>query len=352
MKTENKVFITPFGEQNSYQSIMKEYLEKKEVEVIPDRNHRPYAIFYRMYSKGANILHLHWIDSFYMTEDDNKIKNAAAAMLFVANLILVKLFSDKTVWTMHNLRNHEGDAPHLDRLMRSRIVPRFCDKVQVWDENTKNMAIEELSIEEEKLEIVPHGNYLPVYEQYDFPDQEKARAKLGIPQEVRVYLFFGQIRPYKQVDKLIEVFKDESNEDEFLLIAGNPMNDRIEENLREIAAKSSKIKFDFGFVSEEEVPKYFSASDICVFPYKHIFNSGSVILAMGFGKPVLAPDKGAIQTILGEDFIYNEFRSGFKKIQSLHCKKIKNSGYENRRRAIQNLSWRKLSSSINSLYSS
>jgi beta-1,4-mannosyltransferase len=44
-----------------------------------------------------------------------------------------------------------------------------------------------------------------------------------------------------------------------------------------------------------------SAADIVVFPFKAIFNSGSVILAMSFAKPVIAPALGALREILDEN---------------------------------------------------
>jgi beta-1,4-mannosyltransferase len=49
------------------------------------------------------------------------------------------------------------------------------------------------------------------------------------------------------------------------------------------------------WVPRAEVQHLFVASDLVVLPYRRILNSGTVLLALSFGRPVLVPDLGAMR---------------------------------------------------------
>lgn len=349
MDVSKKVFMTPFSDSNTYQEILADKLEEMGLEVLTDTSPRPYNLFYNFWFSDADILHLHWIDSLYLTENDNKVKNLVAAALYLGNLFLLKIKSNRIVWTLHNTHNHERKSPVLDKTMRL-VTAKLVDKIQVWDENTKKIAKDKFSVSEEKLEVIPHGNYIPTYEKYKNPPQADAREELNL-HGGRIYLFFGQIRRYKQVDKLIEVFKDQSEKEEHLLIAGNPATQEIEEELKSLTSDAENIQLDLRYIPEKEVPKYFSAADICVFPYRDIFNSGSVVLASTFGKTVVAPDKGAVKSYLAEgNIVFDDFQEGFKKAQKLSDKELSSIGKENRKIAEEKLSWEKITQKTIEMY--
>jgi len=50
-----------------------------------------------------------------------------------------------------------------------------------------------------------------------------------------------------------------------------------------------------------------NAADVIVLPFKDILTSGSVILAMSFGKPIIAPTIGCVPDVLDIEgsFLYN-----------------------------------------------
>ena len=49
-----------------------------------------------------------------------------------------------------------------------------------------------------------------------------------------------------------------------------------------------------GFVPDDELQVHLRASDVVALPYREIFTSGSVLLAMSFGRAVIAPRRGCI----------------------------------------------------------
>ncbi len=55
-------------------------------------------------------------------------------------------------------------------------------------------------------------------------------------------------------------------------------------------------------ISNYEMPLYLGAADVVALPFERIQTSGSVLLAMTFGKPVIAPRLGDLpETLSGAD---------------------------------------------------
>ncbi len=55
-----------------------------------------------------------------------------------------------------------------------------------------------------------------------------------------------------------------------------------------------------GFVPDDDLQLYLNAADAIALPYREIFTSGSVLLAMTFGKAVIAPRRGCIGQTLDD----------------------------------------------------
>ncbi|MBI3192850.1 MAG: glycosyltransferase, partial [Ignavibacteriae bacterium] len=149
--------------------------------------------------------------------------------------------------------------------------------------------------------FVPH----PVYENFGTPfPQEEARAMLNIKQK-HILLFFGYVRQYKGLDTLIEAFKLLTTHYSILtnyqlLIVGEFYDDeqKYRQKVKELGLEPY-ISFVSEYVPNEEVAKYFSASDVVVLPYRSATQSGIVQIAYNFDKPVIATDVGGLsETVL------------------------------------------------------
>ena len=150
------------------------------------------------------------------------------------------------------------------------------------------------------------GNYTKYYK--NFISRDDARNKLSIPQDTFIFLHFGRVKEYKGIDILIKSFqKIKRNEDKKLLIVGSLPDKQYGTYLKKIAEKNNNIHFVFRYISDEKIQQYMNASDIVVTPYKEILNSGEIILALGFGKPIIAPNIGCISEIIDKEgsFLYN-----------------------------------------------
>jgi glycosyltransferase involved in cell wall biosynthesis len=61
------------------------------------------------------------------------------------------------------------------------------------------------------------------------------------------------------------------------------------------------IRLCEGFVPNDALEIYLNAADVFVLPVCSIFNSGSILLAMSFGLPCIAPRLGGLPETLRED---------------------------------------------------
>jgi glycosyltransferase involved in cell wall biosynthesis len=146
--------------------------------------------------------------------------------------------------------------------------------------------------------IVPHGSFVGLYP--NTASKLESRKHLGIDQKKFTFLFFGMIREYKGIDTLLEVFPEilKAHPGTQLIIAGacndNKLRQKIE-NAQEMYKNSIYTRLEQ--IPDEEIQYYFNAADIAVFPFKRITTSGSVLLALSFGVPVIYPLLGNMKEI-------------------------------------------------------
>ncbi|MGB1032713.1 MAG: glycosyltransferase family 4 protein, partial [Flavobacteriales bacterium] len=117
---------------------------------------------------------------------------------------------------------------------------------------------------------------------------------LGLDASKKTLLFFGLIREYKGLKVLIQAF-NLLNDEYQLIIAGECYDEVGEyEQLIDKSDHSSRIKFVNEFISDDQVPFFFSAADAVVLPYLTATQSGVTAIAMHFGLPVIASKTGGL----------------------------------------------------------
>jgi glycosyltransferase involved in cell wall biosynthesis len=84
------------------------------------------------------------------------------------------------------------------------------------------------------------------------------------------------------------------------VIVGQPLDVETGDRIRASAAEDPRIRLVLEYVPDEDIQVYMQASDIVVFPCRRMHTSGSVLLAMSFGKPVIAPTMAAIPEYLDD----------------------------------------------------
>ncbi len=145
---------------------------------------------------------------------------------------------------------------------------------------------------------------LPVYDCYDYKQFDKpgARRELGITTR-NVVLFFGYIRPYKGLDNLVRAFGRvlAAHPDTTLLIVGECYQDRrIYDDLIKEQGIEGRTLFVCRYVANEEIEPYFKAADVVCLPYHTASQSGIVMMAYGFRRPVVTTNVGGLPEFVRE----------------------------------------------------
>ncbi|MBP1985605.1 glycosyltransferase family 4 protein [Halolamina salifodinae] len=346
-----KALIAPYFEGNNYLEILQSELEERDIEVIRENRAYPlWPIFLQVVKNDIDVLHLHWTHPYFIFGDHSRFKNspikgllsAISAGIFVIHVFLCSLICSKIVWTVHNRVNHECVYENIDLWVSHQLVS-IVDTIQIWDDQTKHELEDFLDVEINDAVTIPHGNYDPVYSETE-QSKPEARDQLSHPHEERMILYFGRIRPYKQVSDLISAWKDIETEDSRLVIAGNSKDPDLTDEIRSMVENTDNISLDLRYIPDEEVPTYFAACDICVFPYEKIFNSGSVLLAMTFSRPFIAPQMGSIPGVdPGGNLLYEPNKQGLRnalsEAVSVDDQTLESIGKENRTAAETKYDW-------------
>jgi beta-1,4-mannosyltransferase len=295
-----QVGFVPFITSNSYQEQLILQLAKLGINVCKldgDSYFLP-AVAWEM---KLDLVHIHWLDTFYWGK--STFRSYLKLSIFISGLILLKLTGIKIVWTVHNLKRHESLHPRLERICTAAIA-KFSNKLIVHCDIAKEKILESFSfLSSDKVVVIPHGNYIGQYS--NTISQEEARQSLNISNSSFVFLFLGQIRPYKGVLSLIDSFKEFNKaEDLILMIAGKVVKSSMREAIQKHVGDFNNIYLHLENVEDDEIQLYMNCADIIVFPYKDVLTSGAVILAMSFSKPCIASKVGCIENTLDSSGAY------------------------------------------------
>lgn len=103
-------------------------------------------------------------------------------------------------------------------------------------------------------------------------------------------LFFGRMNPYKGVDNLLKIVRQCSNIHFDVVGKVDPQVADIVDELKE----QPNVSLISGYVSDEEMKNYFVKADWIIVPYNSASQSGIIIDAYKYSRPVIAFNVGAI----------------------------------------------------------
>ncbi|MBI2213973.1 MAG: glycosyltransferase family 4 protein [Acidobacteria bacterium] len=143
--------------------------------------------------------------------------------------------------------------------------------------------------------------FLPVHEMGgEVPSRTEARKALGVDPGRAVALFFGHVRPFKALDIVLDAWPKLQN-DVLLLVAGEVWyggEAGYREQRRRLELDDRRVRFDFRFIPDSEIATWFAAADLVLAPYRHEAQSGVVLTAFHFGRPVIATRVGGMPEIV------------------------------------------------------
>ena len=179
-----------------------------------------------------------------------------------------------------------------------RMVMRRCHHVVVLSEFMKRQVMAAHGIAPKDITVVPGAADLALF--YPAEDRDEVRRELKIPESRTVLFTVRNLVPRMGLEHLIEAMTmlGEERHNVVLLIGGEgPMRPRLEELIRSKGLQDSVQLL--GFVPEEQLAKYYQASDLVVMPTLQLEGFGLVTVeALACGTPVMGTPVGAIPEVL------------------------------------------------------
>ncbi|HEY9104142.1 glycosyltransferase [Chitinimonas sp.] len=267
-------------------------LEQQGVEVVTGE----WAGRWLLHSlQPGDIVHIHWPSFLYISHGGYLlVLRRFCRFLFL--LLLARWRAGALWWTAHNLLPHERCVlPALDVLAR-QVVIRLSQRILVHGAEAEAILCARFPAVAGKCVRIPHGNWIDHYP--PAPDKTSARAELGLAPGAYVYLQFGQCKPYKNLEGLIEAFARYQAEDAVLLIAGSFADKGYLAQIGDMAAKDTRVRLDARYLPDELLVRYLSACDVVCMPYREILTSGTAMLALSLGRPVLSVNRGFLHEVI------------------------------------------------------
>lgn len=265
-----------------------------------------YKTFYEGHSKGNAFLKLYrLVHAAVKASIEARKKKADLAILhlFSANAVMFllvaipKLFGLKIAVISHDVSSFGGND---NRLIQNLIYNTLSDFIIVHNHYSHKTLLQNNQIKDPgKVAIIKQGGYLDLIG--SMPDKKKLRQELGLDEDRKYILFFGQIKKDKGLDILLEAMS-KIPDDVNLIIAGKPWKNDFfsyDEQIKKHHLQERVIKM-IHFIEDNEREKLFFTADVNVLPYRIIFQSAVMLMAMSYGLPVIASDLSANKEIISD----------------------------------------------------
>ena len=210
------------------------------------------------------------------------------------SFLLAKLFKIKIIAIIHDVNSLSGE----DKSFFRKQIYALANVLVVHNETSKESIQRDLNKKDKtKLIIIPHGNYI----EFISPNTIDAKFdnNLVFDRNHKYLLFFGQIKKAKGLDILLKAVPFLSEKYK-IIIAGRPHKEDFtyyESIIQELGIQNRVIKI-IRFITDEERDFLFKKCDALILPYRKIFQSGVLLMAMSYGLPVIASDLTANKEVI------------------------------------------------------
>lgn len=203
------------------------------------------------------------------------------------------------VHTVHDVEPLFGASGGVSALAR---VYERCDALIVHTTANRAQLLERYPmLRPDRIHVIPHG---PLQAETAPAGATKmdARQRLGLPANAPVALYFGTIKPYKGLDLLLAALPAASRRlpETWLLLAGRPAAAADVPDLDALQRQGIHVRAELGFIPNRDVWQYYLAADVVVLPYRSITQSGVLLTALAFGRPVIVTRVGGLPEIVQE----------------------------------------------------
>ncbi|MDO8383197.1 MAG: hypothetical protein Q7T17_09495 [Microbacterium sp.] len=252
------------------------------VRSLPARTHARWFSWRTAILGRYDIFHVQWPE--YLFDSNDTIKAVGKAVLGSALLLRLFIMNTPVVQTIHTQRPYEGVSKLAS--LQSRVLARRTVFKVYLNESSEN--------DYSQGAVILLGRY-----QYSIERAQKRSTDSSI-------LFFGLIKEYKGIEDLLSAFGGVDDRYAVLSIVGPPTDQGYASQIAALASRDQRVALDMRRLTDEELVATIDDSNLVVLPYRTMYNSSALLLALDRGVPVLAPASPAnlkIQEEVGADWL-------------------------------------------------
>jgi glycosyltransferase involved in cell wall biosynthesis len=233
---------------------------------------------------GARVVHLHWVAATFALPGARRfpVLRRLGQAWFLVWLRACRALGLRLVWTAHNVLPHE--QVFADDVAARRALVRASDLVLAHSAATL-AGLAALGAAPRRSVVIPHGPLPP-------GRPAAALRRPGSAGGPRQFLFFGRVQDYKGVTDLLAAFAALSaTVPAELTVAGPCPDGQLQAELRALAAGAGhQVTLRLDPVPDDAVTDLLATADVVVLPFRRVTTSGTAILALCHGRPLIVPD--------------------------------------------------------------
>lgn len=199
---------------------------------------------------------------------------------FLCRFVVVK--------SLHDPVFHTGEEKWIGRMAQKAIV-RLARKVIVMSEAMRAVAADAHPGVKRKVALIPLGVH-------DFYLSGAERRPAALEPDTKFLLFFGRVSPYKGVEDLLEAVRLSGDRFEHkVVIAGKHLYPvPIPSGLRDRVVVINE------FIGDDTLRYLLRHCELVVLPYRDATQSGVLLTAYSFAKPVIVTNVGGLPEMVHE----------------------------------------------------
>ncbi|MGB9631880.1 MAG: glycosyltransferase family 4 protein [Chloroflexaceae bacterium] len=180
----------------------------------------------------------------------------------------------------------------------TRLSVQRAARILVVSEHTRREVIGLLGVAPERVVVTPNA----VREHFRPPDPAVLgafRARKGLPE--RFVLYVGTLEPRKNLTTLLEAYAEVAKQQAAPLLVGGGkgwLYDAVFQRLEALGLRE-RVRF-VGYLDEEELPLWYAAATVFVFPSIYEGFGMPPLEAMACGTPVVASNTSSLPEVVGD----------------------------------------------------
>lgn len=211
-----------------------------------------------------------------------------------ATILLINSFlkHKKKVFTIHDVKLHSGEG--------DRKIVNVPEKIVKWLIKSKHQIIVQNKTDyNEILKKFPHKKDKISFIPFKCLNIFKNFLNVDLPAKESDILFFGRMSPYKGLRYLvsaIEIVKKTVPDVKVMIAGGGNISKELP-----VEKLNNNFIVHNRYISNEEIAGYVANTKIVVCPYTDATQSGVVMTAFAFGKPVIATSVGGFTDVINHN---------------------------------------------------